>query len=314
MPSSRPNTIPTVIHLVRQLKPRSILDVGVGFGKWGHLFREYTDILAAEHDPARYQRENWQVRIEGIEGHAAYLTPMHQYLYDRIHAGDAAVLMKSLANYDLIFLGDIIEHFEKAAGMALLRDAFARANKAVIVSTPKYETAQEDLCGNELERHRSLWRAEDFEQFPGAIVKTVDEGTLIVVLRKPGTPALDVCPPRSPPPAGAVRQRETRETILQFVPLEKRFILVDDEQLRDSLPHGRAIPFLEKNGQYWGPPPDDPTAISELERLRGEGATLVVFVSSSFWWLEHYPAFARYLRAEYPCVRDDELVVAFDLR
>ena len=98
------------------------------------------------------------------------------------------------------------------------------------------------------------------------------------------------------------------------MPREQRFILVDDEQLRHSLPHARAIPFLEKNGQYWGPPPDDPTAIRELERLRGEGATLVVFVSSSFWWLEHYPAFARYLRAEYPCVRDDELVVAFDLR
>ncbi len=54
MPSSRPNTIPTVIHLVRQLKPKSILDVGVGFGKWGHLFREYTDINEAENDPARY--------------------------------------------------------------------------------------------------------------------------------------------------------------------------------------------------------------------------------------------------------------------
>ena len=50
MPSSRPNTIPTVIHLVRQIKPKSILDVGVGFGKWGHLFREYTDINEAEHD------------------------------------------------------------------------------------------------------------------------------------------------------------------------------------------------------------------------------------------------------------------------
>ena len=66
MPSSRANTIPTVIHLVRQLEPRSILDIGVGFGKWGHLFREYTDILQAEHDPPRYQRANWQVRIDGI--------------------------------------------------------------------------------------------------------------------------------------------------------------------------------------------------------------------------------------------------------
>jgi hypothetical protein len=298
---------------VRQLKPRSILDVGVGFGKWGHLFREYTDILEAEHEPARYRRENWRVRIEGIEGYAAYLTPMHHYLYDRIHVGDAALLMKSLANYDLIFLGDIIEHFEKAAGMALLQDAFARANKAVIVSTPKYETAQEDLCGNELERHRSLWSAADFEQFPGAIVKTVDEATLIAVLKKPGTPVLDIAPLRSPTPDEAIRQRQIREAILRFVPPEQRFILIDDEQLRHSLPHGRAIPFLEKAGQYWGPPPDDATAIRELERLRGEGATLVAFVSNSFWWLDHYAEFARHLRAKYPCVREDELLVAFDL-
>ena len=314
MPSSRPNTIPTVIHLVRQLKPGSILDVGVGFGKWGHLFREYTDILEAERDPARYRRENWQVRIEGIEGHAAYLTPMHQYLYDQIHVGDAALLMKSLVNYDLIFLGDIIEHFEKAAGMALLQDALARANQAVIVSTPKYETAQEDLCGNELERHRSLWSAEDFGQFPGAIVQTVDEATLIAVLRKPNPPALEVAPPRSAPPDEAVRQRQIREAILQLVPREKRFILIDDEQLRYSLPRGPAIPFLEKAGEFWGPPPDDATAIRELERLRGEGATLVVFVWGSFWWLDYYAEFARYLRAEYPCVRDDELLVAFDLK
>jgi hypothetical protein len=314
MPSSRPNTIPTVIHLVRQLQPRSILDVGVGFGKWGHLFREYTDILAAEHDPPRYQRANWQVRIEGIEGHAAYLTPMHQYLYDEIHVGDAAVLMKRLANYDLVFLGDIIEHFEKAAGMALLQDTFSRANKAVIVSTPKYETAQEDLCGNELERHRSLWGVEDFKQFPAAIVQTVDEATLIAVLSKPGTPALEVGPPRPPTPEGAVHQKQIREAILQLVPREQRFILVDDEQLRHLLPRGRAIPFVEKAGQYWGPPPDAPTAIYELERLRRQGATFIVFVSSCFWWLDYYAGFARHLRAEYRCVREDELLVAFDLR
>src|SRR6266496_5578847 len=108
MPSGRPNTIPTVIHLVRQLRPQSILDVGVGFGKWGHLFREYTDILEAEHEPARYQRQNWRVRIDGIAGHAAYLTAMHDYLYNKIHVGDAAVLIPNVPNYDLIFLGDIL--------------------------------------------------------------------------------------------------------------------------------------------------------------------------------------------------------------
>ena len=112
MPSSRPNAIPTVIHLIRQLNPQSILDVGVGFGKWGHLFREYTDILAAENDPARYRRENWRVRIDGIEGHSAYLTDMHRFLYNELYVGDACELIGGLPKYDIIFAGDIIEHFE----------------------------------------------------------------------------------------------------------------------------------------------------------------------------------------------------------
>src|ERR1051325_4584169 len=116
MPSSRPNTIPIVIHLVRQLQPKSILDIGVGFGKWGHLFREYTDINEAEKEPGRYQRRNWRVRIDGIEGHAVYLTPMHRYLYNNIYVGDAPVLIKKLPRYDLIFMGDVIEHLPKPAG------------------------------------------------------------------------------------------------------------------------------------------------------------------------------------------------------
>src|SRR5712692_9392662 len=134
MPSSRPNTIPTIIHLIRQLRPRSILDVGVGFGKWGHLFREYTDIVEAERDPQRYQRENWRLKIDGIEGHAAYLTEMHRYLYHQIHIGDARQIIKTLAPYDLIFMGDVIEHLEKAAGTQFLRDACGICSKAVIVS------------------------------------------------------------------------------------------------------------------------------------------------------------------------------------
>ena len=57
MPSSRITHIPTIIHWVELLSPQSILDVGTGFGKWGHLFREYTDIIQAEHDIPRYQRK-----------------------------------------------------------------------------------------------------------------------------------------------------------------------------------------------------------------------------------------------------------------
>jgi len=310
MPSSRPNTIPTVIHLLRQLKPQSILDVGVGFGKWGHLFREYTDILEAERDPARYRRENWRVRLDGIEGHAAYLTDMHRFLYTDIHVGDASALMKTMTNYDLIFLGDIIEHFEKAAGAELLRAAFAHANKAVIVSTPKFETGQERLCGNELERHRSLWTARDFRIFSGAVVKTIAGDTLVAVIVKKGVSAPDLGRPKR---SNLVQLRSAREWIEKLVPSTEPLILVDEEQIRRQFKDHRVLPFLERDGQYWGPPADDQTAIAELDRMRTAGAKYLAFIFSTFWWLDHYCRFAEHVRTRYRCVAQNPDVIIFAL-
>src|SRR5262245_21959405 len=151
MPSSRPNTIPTVIHIVKQLRPSSILDVGVGFGKWGHLFRAYTDIVAAEHDPKRYKRKHSQTRIDGIECHSAYPHPLPRSSFDDVPLAGARRKIQRISRCARSCLGDIIEHFEKADGLASLRRCVGKAWKAVIRSTPRHETLQQDLCGNELE-------------------------------------------------------------------------------------------------------------------------------------------------------------------
>jgi len=314
MPSSRPNTIPIIINLLRQLQPQSILDVGVGFGKWGHLFREYTDIQESEHDPARYRRENWKVQIDGIEGYPDYLTEMHRYLYNQLYTGDALEIIKKASMYDLVFLGDIIEHFEKEAGLELLRQAIAHARKAVIVSTPKYETNQGDLCGNQLERHRSLWREKDFHQFTGAIVKTIDRGTLLAAILMPGVAVPSFTPPMPPKPADARSLRMAVEQLTRSIPIEQPFILVDEEQIRSELPHRNALPFLEKGGEYWGPPEDDGTAIAEFERMRESGTAFIAFIWSCFWWLDYYPAFYQHLRDRFSCLAENEQIIIFDLR
>ena len=311
MPSSRAHTIPTVIHLVRQIKPESILDVGIGFGKWGHLFREYTDILAAEKDPPRYQRPNWKVRIDGIEGHAAYVTDMHRYLYDDIHIGDAWMILPLLQRYDLIFMGDIIEHLEKEQGSKLLRDAIAKANKMVIVSTPKGDTGQEDLCGNELERHRSVWSAKEFRVYEGARVITIERATLIAVITKPG-----VTVSLRPQPGGASslrRMAEAKAEMRRVIPEAETWILVDEEQIRSELPHQCILPFVEHDSKYWGPPADDATAIQELERLRLAGAKYIAFIWPTFWWLDHYSGFASHLRSKHACLHESEASVVFRL-
>src|SRR6185369_7774339 len=44
------------------------------------------------------------------------------------------------------------------------------------------------------------------------------------------------------------------------------------------------------------------------------GSRLLVFVWSSFWWLDYYRAFHRYLREHFPCLSEDNLLLIFDLQ
>jgi hypothetical protein len=75
-----------------------------------------------------------------------------------------------------------------------------------------------------------------------------------------------------------------------------------------------ALPFLEKDGAYWGPPPDDATAITELRRLRSEGAAFIAFAWPAFWWLDHYAGFRDFLTTRFPCVIRNDDIVLFDLQ
>ena len=92
-------------------------------------------------------------------------------------------------------------------------------------------------------------------------------------------------------------------------------ILVGEEMFGDLVGSGRRVlPFLERDGEYWGTPDNDETAISELERLRESGAGFIAFGWPTFWWLDHYGKFNDHLRASYECVLANEQVTIFDLR
>lgn len=76
----------------------------------------------------------------------------------------------------------------------------------------------------------------------------------------------------------------------------------------------KAIPFMEKDGEYWGPPENDKTAIDELERLRTEGASFAVFCSPAFWWLDHYSGLRQHLESDSRRIFANERLVVYDLR
>jgi predicted O-methyltransferase YrrM len=110
------------------------------------------------------------------------------------------------------------------------------------------------------------------------------------------------------------RLRLCKQDLEALIPPEDAFILVDQNFGSDQLGrNGRAMPFLERDGQYFGPPADDATAIREVERLRDSRAAFIAFVWPALWWLEHYSAFHHHLRSSYRCVLENDRLVVFDL-
>jgi 4-amino-4-deoxy-L-arabinose transferase-like glycosyltransferase len=53
--------------------------------------------------------------------------------------------------------------------------------------------------------------------------------------------------------------------------------------------------FLEQRGIYGGNPKNGQQAIADLDRLRRQGATHLVFIANTFWWLNSYPELTQHL-------------------
>ena len=166
MPTSDSFNISPIVSIVVNTAPRSILDVGCGFGKYGVLFREYLDIW---HE--RYQKDQWQCRIVGVEAFGQYRNPIWEYVYHEMLVGRGQDVVPALKEtFDCVLIADVIEHLELAEAKALVAACLEKAN-LLIVSTPKEFYAQHDILGNEYEKHRCLWTAADYP--PGTHLLTI---------------------------------------------------------------------------------------------------------------------------------------------
>lgn len=105
------------------------------------------------------------------------------------------------------------------------------------------------------------------------------------------------------------------EDLASIIQPRTNFILVDQEQIRDYLPRQYcAVPFLERDGIYWGPPPNDTIAIRELNRLQKSGVQFIIFAWTAFWWLDYYRGLKRYLNSKFKCILKNDQLVIFDMR
>lgn len=154
MAGSTDYAIPRLLWAVRSLRPRRVLDVGCGGGKFGVFFRFALDEVFGPEAAA-------EVTIDGLDAVDSVL-PRWRSAYDTIYKCSLTEAIPTLAEYDLIYLGDIIEHFQKDEGHALLSGLLARTRLGVLLNTPLHFLEQGALNGNAFERHVSLWTEADF--------------------------------------------------------------------------------------------------------------------------------------------------------
>jgi glycosyltransferase involved in cell wall biosynthesis len=112
------------------------------------------------------------------------------------------------------------------------------------------------------------------------------------------------------------RLQRSIDEILDRVPPGGTFILADQDEwaLGEWIAGRRRLHFPERGGQYWGLPPDDATAIKELEHLGRSSVTFLVVAWPAFWWLDYFPGFHQYLRSRFRQVLANDRVILFDLR
>jgi SAM-dependent methyltransferase len=304
--------------LVDLLRPRSVIDVGCGVGTWLAVFLEQGVIDA------------W-----GIDG-AWVDEAMLEIPPSRFIRRDLARPIDIGRTFDVVVSLEVAEHLPAAAADTFV-DSLVGLGPVVVFSAaipyqggthhvneqwPEYWAEKFERRGYEVvdALRPRLWGMADLEPYyaqnmllyvdPGHLGRFEHERAATQRSRLAMVhPAIYVDKLEY-----ARRFIGAIDDVAATVPPGSLIVQIDGAQCGSVLAAGRpARPFLEKEGQYWGPPPDDATAIAELERLRGDGARFVVVAWPAFWWLEHYAAFHRHLRATSRAVCENERVVIFQL-
>lgn len=144
--------------------PLRALDIGVGAGRWGFLFRDCMEFRAD-----RYFQHDWVYTVDGVEVHEAYRNPVWGYAYNQVVIADVRNIIHLIEErqpYDFVFFMDVIEHLPKEDGLALLGRLIRRTKNRLLLTFPdgnQPESAlrQGAVHGNEHERHISLWTEKD---------------------------------------------------------------------------------------------------------------------------------------------------------
>ena len=149
--------------MILGLQPKSVLDLGSGFGKFGVLTREYTDIWNGTYEP-----KDWKVRIDGVEGFTKYIQNWHYEIYSNIYICNILDFIPNI-KYDLILMIDVLEHFTGEQGEQVLKMIIENSESAII-TTPVQVMEQNVVNNNKFEIHRSQWTSDGLIKYGNVFI------------------------------------------------------------------------------------------------------------------------------------------------
>lgn len=155
MPDSNPETKPWISEQIYKIKPKNVLDVGAGKGLYLNLLY---DVLGKDN-----------VHVTAIEIWEDYIKFfMLKMRYDNLIHDDVRNIDNF--NYDLVILGDILEHMSKEDAIAIWEKVSKQA-KYAIIAIPIINHPQEAINDNPYEIHvKEDWSTEEvLDSFYGII-------------------------------------------------------------------------------------------------------------------------------------------------
>lgn len=160
MMTSFVDNIPTIIKLVAEQKPKNILDIGAGFGKFGLLIKEALLSISAEENKDKYPKPDF--RLVACENSPYFIQQglLHN-IYDEVCEKSALSLTSDeLSQFDVILLIDVIEHWRRAEFISFIEKVSPHTK--VIISTPK-DVVFYDIHYYDCPPHITQYNSWDFE-------------------------------------------------------------------------------------------------------------------------------------------------------
>ena len=183
MASSFSAQIPLIIHIVSQLTPKTILDIGKGFGKYGFLIHEYVGISkVSKIDKTKSMSEQSKIKIDAVEIDETLMMPHLKNFYHTIYEMDILDGYKALSDYELILMIDVIEHLEKVKAIEVLK-YFISKNVNVLIATPS-NFFEQHLYESTYENHVSFWNINDFVKIGHVSYQYIEGGVIYLLSSK----------------------------------------------------------------------------------------------------------------------------------